>query len=116
MQRLEPVAGQPLSVVTVNNTGSHTVSLKMSPELLGLLQDSDPAVRASAARAIELIGGKAPLAAAYHLDAGVPQGGAQLFQPHWSATYYVSLRRSAGRNDRSCNAARTEASPGRRSA
>ena len=72
---LEPVAGQPLSVVTVNNTGSHTVSLKMSPELLGLLQDGDPAVRASAARAIELIGGKAPLAAAYHLDAGVPQGG-----------------------------------------
>ena len=54
---LEPVAGQPLSVVTVNNTGSHTVSLKMSPELLGLLQDGDPAVRASAARAIELIGG-----------------------------------------------------------
>jgi HEAT repeat protein len=72
---LEPVAGQPLSVVTVSNTGSHTVSLKLSPELLGLLQDSDPAVRASAARAIELIGGKAPLAAAYHLDAGVPQGG-----------------------------------------
>ena len=71
---LEPVAGQPLSVVTVNNTGSHTVSLKMSPELLGLLQDGDPAVRASAARAIELIGGKAPLAAAYHFDAGVPQG------------------------------------------
>ena len=71
---LEPVAGQPLSVVTVNNTGSHTVSLKMSPELLGLLQDSDPAVRASAARAIALIGGKAPLAAAYHLDAGVQQG------------------------------------------
>ena len=71
---LEPVAGQPLSVVTVNNTGSHTVSLKMSPELLGLLQDSDPAVRASAARAIALIGGKAPLAVAYHLDAGVPQG------------------------------------------
>ena len=53
---LEPVAGQPLSVVTVNNTGSHTVSLKMSPVLLGLLQDDDPAVRASAARAIGLIG------------------------------------------------------------
>ncbi len=53
---LEPVAGQPLSVVTVNSTGSSTVSLKMSPELLGLLQDGDPAVRASAARAIGLIG------------------------------------------------------------
>ena len=50
------MAGQPLSVVTVNNTGSHTVSLKMSPVLLGLLQDDDPAVRASAARAIGLIG------------------------------------------------------------
>ena len=54
--RLEPVAGQPLSVVTVNSTGSYTVSLKTSPELLGLLQDGDPAVRASAARAIGLIG------------------------------------------------------------
>jgi HEAT repeat protein/photosystem II stability/assembly factor-like uncharacterized protein len=72
---LEPVAGQPMSVVTLNNTGSHTVSLKTSPELLGLLQDGDPAVRASAARAIALIGGNAPLAVAYHLDAGVPQGG-----------------------------------------
>jgi HEAT repeat protein len=72
---LGPVAGQPLSVVTVDNTGSHTVSLKMSPELQGLLQDGDPAVRASAARAIALIGGKAPLAVAYDRDAGVPQGG-----------------------------------------
>ena len=41
---LEPVAGQPLAVVTVNSTGSHTVSLKMSPELLGLLQAGDSAV------------------------------------------------------------------------
>ena len=54
---LEPVAGQPLAVVTVNDTGSQTVSLKLSPVLLGLLQDNDPAVRASAARASELIGG-----------------------------------------------------------
>jgi len=61
LQRLEPVAGQPLSVVTVNSTGSHTVSLALSPELLGLLQDGDPAVRASAARAIGLIGDPAAL-------------------------------------------------------
>ncbi len=53
---LEPVAGQPLSVMTVNSIGSFTVSLKMGPELLGLLQDGNPAVRASAARAIGLIG------------------------------------------------------------
>ena len=70
---LKPVADQPLSVVTVNNIGSHTVSLKLSPLLLGLLQDGDPAVRASAARAIVLIGGIAPLAAATHRDTGVPQ-------------------------------------------
>ena len=54
---LAPVAGQPLAVVTVNDTGSQTVRLKLSPELLGLLQDNDPGVRASAARASELIGG-----------------------------------------------------------
>ena len=53
---LEPVAGQPLAVVTVSNTGSHSLSLKMSPVLLGLLQDDDPTIRTSAARAIGLIG------------------------------------------------------------
>ena len=56
LQRLEPVAGQPLAVVTVNGTGSNRVNLELSPELLGLLRDGDPAVRASAARAIGLIG------------------------------------------------------------
>ena len=55
LQRLEPVAGQPLTVVTVNSTGSHTVHLALGPELLGLLRDANPAVRASAARAIGLI-------------------------------------------------------------
>jgi hypothetical protein len=61
LQRLEPVAGQPLTVVTVDRAGSHAVSLALSPELLGLLKDADPAVRASAARAIGLIGGSAAL-------------------------------------------------------
>ena len=59
--RLEPVAGQPLSVVATDSTGSPAVSLKMSPELMGLLHDSNPAVRASAARAIGLIGDPAAL-------------------------------------------------------
>ena len=63
VQRLEPVTGQPLTVVTVNSMGSHMVSLALSPELLGLLQDADPAVRASAARAIGLIGDAAALPA-----------------------------------------------------
>ena len=61
LQRLEPVPGRPLSVVTVNRTGSQTVSLALSPELTGLLQDGDPGVRASAARAIGLIGDAAAL-------------------------------------------------------
>ena len=61
LQRLQPVAGQPLAVVTVNSTGIHTVSLELSPALLGLLQDGDPSVRASAARAIGLIGNPAAL-------------------------------------------------------
>jgi HEAT repeat protein len=59
--RLEPVAGQPLSVVTVSSTGSYAVSLEMSPELMGLLHDGSPAVRASAARAIGLLGDPAAL-------------------------------------------------------
>ena len=114
---LEPVAGQPLSVVTVSNTGSHTVSLKMSPELLGLLQDSDPAVRASAARAIELIGGKAPLAAAYHLDAGVPQGGGTTVSAALDGRNLLRIATPVSRTERpKFSAARTEASPGRRSA
>ena len=62
LQHLAPVAGRPLSVETVDSTGSsQTVRLALSPELLGLLQAGDPAVRASAARAIGLIGDPAAL-------------------------------------------------------
>jgi HEAT repeat protein len=61
LQRIEPVKGQPLTVVTANSAARHTVSLALSPELLALLQDRDPAVRASAARAIGLIGDSAAL-------------------------------------------------------
>ncbi|MCX6032588.1 MAG: HEAT repeat domain-containing protein [Chloroflexi bacterium] len=62
LQHLEPIAGQPLAVTMVNSTGSpHTVSLALNPELLGLLQNGAPAVRASAARAIGLIGDPAAL-------------------------------------------------------
>ena len=62
LQGLEPVAGRPLAVETFNSTGSsHTVSLALNPELLGLLQDGDSGVRASAARAIGLIGEAAAL-------------------------------------------------------
>jgi HEAT repeat protein len=63
LQRLTPVGGHPLTVVTVNGAGSQTVSLAMSPALLGLLQDADAAVRASAARAIGLTGDPAALPA-----------------------------------------------------
>jgi HEAT repeat protein len=62
---LEPVAGRPLTVVALNSSTArpHTLSLVLSPELLDLLQDGDPAVRASAARAIGLIGDSAALPA-----------------------------------------------------
>ncbi len=59
--RLDPVAGQALAVVATNNTGSPAVSLKVSPELLVLLQDGNPAVRAATARALGLIGDAAAL-------------------------------------------------------
>ena len=70
LQRLEPVAGQPLAVLTVNSAGSQTVKLALSTELLGLLQDGNPAVRASAARAIGLIGGGVALPALMQVLAG----------------------------------------------
>jgi HEAT repeat protein len=62
VQHLAPVAGKPLTVLAVSSTGSsETVRLALSPELLGLLLDGNPAVRASAARAIGLIGDVAAL-------------------------------------------------------
>ena len=65
VQSLEPVAGRPLAVLAVSSAGSNVVALKMSPELSALLQSDDPAVRASAARAIELISDPATQAATY---------------------------------------------------
>ena len=62
LQRLEPVAGRPMTVQTTDGTGSsNRVNLELSPGLLGMLQDGDPAIRASAARAIGLIGDPAAL-------------------------------------------------------
>lgn len=61
VQRLEPVAGRPLMVMEVNSTGSNVVGLELSPELSALLQSENPAVRASAARALGLIGDPAAL-------------------------------------------------------
>ena len=62
LQRLEPVAGRPLTVQTIDGTGnSNRINLELSPELLGMLQDIDPAIRASAARAIGLISDPAAL-------------------------------------------------------
>ena len=62
LQRLEPVAGRPLTVQTIDSTGnSNRLNLELSPELLGMLQDIDPAIRASAARAIGLISDPAAL-------------------------------------------------------
>jgi hypothetical protein len=62
LQRLEPVAGRPLTVQTIDGTGnSNRINLELSPELLVMLQDIDPAIRASAARAIGLISDPAAL-------------------------------------------------------
>ena len=63
--RLEPVAGRSLTVVTLNSSTRrpHTLSLALSPELLGLLDNGDQAVRSSAVRAIGLIGDSAVLPA-----------------------------------------------------
>ena len=77
VQRLEPVAGRPLAVLAVNSAGSNVVALKMSPELSALLQSDNPAVRASAARAIELIGDPATQPTTYRYT-GHPDGTTEL--------------------------------------
>ena len=61
--RLVPVAGHPLAVVMVTSTAGDVATLTLSAELLDLLKAGSPAVRASAARAIGLIGNSAALPA-----------------------------------------------------
>ncbi len=73
VQRLEPVAGRPLAVLAINSAGSNVVALKMGPELSALLRSDNPAVRASAARAIELIGDPATQPTTYRYT-GHPDG------------------------------------------
>ncbi len=69
VQRLEPVAGRPLAVLTVNSAGSNVLALKLGSELSALLRSENPAVRASAARAIELIGDPATQPTTYRYTA-----------------------------------------------
>lgn len=55
--QLNPVKGQPLTVTTLDAQGAHTtLSLSLSAELTSLLESQDAGLRASAARAIGLIG------------------------------------------------------------
>jgi hypothetical protein len=54
--RIDTVEGRPLSVVVDNGENAVAQELKLTPELLGELNSADPAVRASVARALGLIG------------------------------------------------------------
>ena len=53
---LEPVRGRPMAVVAIRDTGRDLVELKSDPELRSFLGSAKASVRASAARAIGLIG------------------------------------------------------------
>lgn len=55
--QLSPVAGEPLTVTALDGRNERTtLALALSGELVSLLESSEPGVRASAARAIGLIG------------------------------------------------------------
>lgn len=61
VKALRPVAGKPLSVWVIDASGSHAVEMKLTSEMLAMLDDTDPGVRASAARVIGLLGDRSAL-------------------------------------------------------
>jgi HEAT repeat protein len=61
--RLSALDGRPLAVTAADATGSHAVTLKLTPELLAQLDSADAGLRASAASALGLIGHAAALPA-----------------------------------------------------
>ena len=63
VSELKPVAGRPLAVSAASGASSRVAAMKLSPELLALLAGEDAGLRASAARAIGLIGDAAALPA-----------------------------------------------------
>jgi HEAT repeat protein len=56
VEKIEPIAGNPLAAVTVDTTGEHRTQMGLSDKLLASLNDPDPGVRAAAARVIGLTG------------------------------------------------------------
>lgn len=56
VEQIEPVAGEPLTVVTVDATGSNRTQMELNETLLASLDDPDAGLRAAAARAIGLAG------------------------------------------------------------
>jgi HEAT repeat protein/photosystem II stability/assembly factor-like uncharacterized protein len=63
VDKLEPVPGQPLTVVAVDSAGERRLQMAATPELLAALTNSDPGLRAAAARAIGFTGDRAALPA-----------------------------------------------------
>jgi HEAT repeat protein len=61
VEKIEPVAGQPLAVVAIDSAGEHRIESNLSEALAASLDDTDPGTRAAAARTIGLLGDKAAL-------------------------------------------------------
>ena len=57
--KIDPLTQKPLTVLVENSLGVQTQELKMSPELVGELNNADPAVRLSVARVLGLVGDRA---------------------------------------------------------
>jgi HEAT repeat protein len=56
VEKIEPVAGEPLAIVAVDATGSHRIDMGLNETLLAALDDPSSGVRAAAARVIGLTG------------------------------------------------------------
>jgi len=58
---LSPVEGHPLSLLATDTAGIRSIDMKLTPDLLAQLDNTDAGERAAAARAIGLIGDRAAL-------------------------------------------------------
>jgi HEAT repeat protein len=61
VEKVEPVAGQPLAVVAVDAAGDNRIEMGLSEALAAALDAADPGSRAAAARTIGLVGDRAAL-------------------------------------------------------
>ena len=61
VEKIEPTAVKPLSVVAVDALGQHRIEMELNDGLIAALDDANPSARAAAARTIGLLGDRSAL-------------------------------------------------------